>query len=50
MLQVKAAIATVMLNYNVSITERTEEPLNFAKGGFILACEEGIWVRFERRK
>lgn len=48
-LQVKAALATVLLNYRVRMGAKTPEPLTFAKGGVIKTCTDGIWLRFERR-
>lgn len=48
-MQVKAAIATILSEYNVHLSVKTKEPLTFSKKSIMLYCEDGIWIRFEKR-
>ncbi|KAG8303105.1 hypothetical protein J6590_018570 [Homalodisca vitripennis] len=48
-LQIKVAIAKLMLNYSVSLNSKTELPVRFAPR-FTTKSLNGVWVDFESRK
>lgn len=48
-LQVKTGLSNLLLNYNVEITSKTIEPLQFSKVSLMKTCDEGIWLKFIKR-
>ncbi|XP_055684667.1 cytochrome P450 6j1-like [Lutzomyia longipalpis] len=48
--QVKAAISSILRNFDISLSPKTENPLKFSKKSFLLVAEGGIWVKFEKRQ
>lgn len=49
-MQVKTAMATILSEYNVRLSSKTKEPLTFSRKSIMLFCEDGIWIRFEKRE
>lgn len=48
-LQVKTGLSNILLNYNVKVSPKTIEPLQFSKITLMKTCEEGIWLNFIKR-
>lgn len=49
MMQSKAAIATVMSQFDVHLSPKTVEPLTFSKVSLMMTCDDGIYVNFKKR-
>ncbi|XP_059617375.1 cytochrome P450 6j1-like [Phlebotomus argentipes] len=47
--QVKAAISSILRNFNISLNKKTREPLQISKKSFLPVAEGGIWVNFSER-
>ncbi|GAB0087201.1 Cytochrome P450 [Sergentomyia squamirostris] len=47
--QVKAALSAILRNYNVRLSSKTIIPPPVSPKSFLLACEEGIWIKFDKR-
>ncbi|XP_059617655.1 uncharacterized protein LOC132262400 [Phlebotomus argentipes] len=48
--QVKAAISSILRNFNISLNKKTHDPLRISKKSFMYVAEDGIWVNFTERK
>lgn len=46
----KAAVAEMILKYDVKPCAKTDIPIKFKKGSNTLMSENGIWVNMTRRK
>ncbi|CAL7936765.1 unnamed protein product [Xylocopa violacea] len=44
LLQMKACLATMMLNYKIELSPRTQLPLKISPSSFLSVAEGGIWV------
>lgn len=49
MMQVKAAIANILLRYNVHISAKTKQPIRFSKKAYLKTSEDGIWLKFQKK-
>ena len=49
MLIVKAAIVGLLLNYRISVCDKTPKSINLSKKGNLKSTEDGIFVKFEKR-
>lgn len=49
LMQSKAGLATIVYKYNVILSPKTEEPLTFSKKTMMLTCENGIFIRLQKR-
>lgn len=47
--QTKAALSAILRHFDVTLSPKTIIPPPVSKKVFILACEEGIWVKFQKR-
>lgn len=48
--QTKAGIASILAKYDVTSYGKTETPINFSKTTFNLQPENGIWLKFTKRR
>lgn len=46
-LQVKAALAEVVKNFEITVNSRTREPLVFDPANILLVNTGGVWLDFE---
>lgn len=47
MYSAKLSMVTLLKNFKFSVCEKTEDPIQFEKRGFLLKAEKGLWVRID---
>ncbi|GAB0087200.1 Cytochrome P450 [Sergentomyia squamirostris] len=47
--QVRAALSAILRHFDVKLSSKTHDPLRVSKKTFMLAAEDGIWVKFSKR-
>jgi hypothetical protein len=47
--QVKAGIATILSKYDLTISEKCDQPLKISKSSFMYCTETGILLKFTKR-
>ncbi|XP_075212067.1 cytochrome P450 6a8-like isoform X2 [Lycorma delicatula] len=48
MLKMKIILATLLLNYTVTLSEKTKLPLKMMKNSFFNRVDGGLWIKFEK--
>lgn len=47
--QVKMAVAAIVRNYKVVLSEKMTSPPEISVKAFLLHCDTGVWVKFVKR-
>lgn len=47
--QIKLAVARILSKYRVVVSDKMINPPAISKKAFLLHCDEGIWLKFQRR-
>ncbi|XP_075213867.1 uncharacterized protein LOC142320078 [Lycorma delicatula] len=50
MLEMKIILATLLLNYTITLSKKTKLPLKIMKNSFLNHVDGGIWIKFEEDK
>lgn len=48
--QVKGGVTAILSKYDVTTYSKTEIPIQFSKAAFNLQPQNGIWLKFVKRK
>ena len=47
--QVKLAVLEILRKFNVVLSDRMKEPPAISVKAFLLHCDDGIWIKFQKR-
>lgn len=48
MMQSKLGLASLIHNFKISLSDKTEQPIQYRKNAFILTTTSGMWIKFEK--
>lgn len=48
MMQSKLGLVSLIRNFRITLSEKTEQPIEFRKNAFILTTESGMWIKFKK--
>lgn len=49
-IQLKAGLATLLSQYNINLSSKTQLPLKISCKTFLLQCDKGIWITLNKRE
>lgn len=47
--QVKMAVAAIVRNYSVLLADKMTSPPEISAKAFLLHCDSGVWLKFQKR-
>lgn len=50
LMQVRTGIASILLNFDVKVSQKTVLPLQFDPKTFVRHCKDGLWLNFIKRQ